>query len=64
MKVCWLLEHGSPPTYYCGLGEWCSNTLHAIRFTDKKQAHAVARAIGQELFGSVPNVIQHVFISQ
>ena len=34
----WLIECGSPATYFCGDGDWCSNPNHAHRFATQAEA--------------------------
>lgn len=36
--VAWLIECGSPPSYYRGPGDWCSNPNHALKFPTQKAA--------------------------
>lgn len=41
-EIWWLIEVGTPASYWCSEGEWCSNANHAHRFATKQQAEKKA----------------------
>lgn len=41
----WLIECGSPTTYFCADGDWCSNPNHAHRFATKEEAQQKAHGM-------------------
>lgn len=61
----WLIEVGSPPQFYCGPGDWCSNAHHAQKFMAAALAQAVADDIyaraGGPLVGGYPRVVAHAW---
>lgn len=56
--VAWLIECGTPPSYYCGEGDWCSNANHALKFPTEKAARL--RAMGMNTMEAV-NVVEHAW---
>lgn len=40
MTTAWLIEFGSPATYYAADGDWCNNPNHAHKFATAEEANA------------------------
>ena len=57
----WLIEVGSPASYYCGPGDWCSNPNHALQFHCREDAAAVACRFGN-LVGGTPRAVEHMWV--
>jgi hypothetical protein len=58
--IAWLIEVGSPSTYYCGPGDWCSNPNHAHKFSSEQEAQATAAPMGK-LVGGLPRCCEHMW---
>jgi hypothetical protein len=58
--IAWLIEVGSPSTYYCAPGDWCSNPNHAYKFSSEQEAQAIATPMGK-LTGGFPRCCEHMW---